>query len=337
MVSYFLIMIGPPGSGKSYVASGVRRYLAEKYGNYQKKEFAALIDDYVEKDAQYITESVRLTSRVYEDPNVRKVINESMFPEKGVLENDIIALDTYADDFEGLYFRIRKTYDSELTNNMKNALMNRQNIRFETTGMGDISWLIENTPLGDPDVRKDYKVVIVYPYVQTSIIFDRAVTRFTSRANRSLGYDNIDKYIEDVQNNKDINPPRYVRIYGNKSLSTSITRIQDNISQHIDGCVGQDIFVDNVLLVDNTPGSGANVLLDIKCSGNRTNIVYRCDRLRRFLDRHETDLTESLHDAMWKVCKDKDKDHDGITGGDRSNKYRYKYEKYRQKLLQISR
>lgn len=136
-------------------------------------------------------------------------------------------------------------------------LKNRENIVFETTGYNNFDWLFKYTFLSDPQVRNDYKIVIVYPYVEKNIILVRALFRFYTRIKDLILYANfndndlnINELTNNIKNSNKINGkilrvPRLPILFdGPFSLNESVNVIQKTLADYIINC-------DNIIMYNN--------------------------------------------------------------------------------------
>lgn len=214
-----------------------------------------------------------------------------------------------------LYRVIVQNYDTCNTNILFKWITDRQHIFFETTGRGNLDWLLLSEIFRDPLVRKDYHITIVFPYVQEDIITARSLYRFVSRVNTCIEYGinssttDFGPYIRDVAhknkviNNEIIYPPRMI-LFNN--IISNINIIHDNLANLINTCSqsqGSNKF-DSIIFYDNIK-EVPRLLFDINC--NNTLIkTEKCANIKYFMKKYK--FSQNLKNALKNItglCKRK--------------------------------
>lgn len=346
--SLFIITFGPAGSGKGYI----ERFLFDSiYANLQdklyprdtRKQYYARIDDYVDMDfdynynvAKYLKENI-FSEELYDkhinvinqqpDNIINNIINSS-----GNLEINNM-LKRIAENFTQFYFSRRRYYSTTLDNELNRNLKDRNNIIYETTGISKIDWIFTNTFLKYKQIRDNYYVVIVYPFVDNTTILTRALTRFAKRA-KALHDDNIhlmsanelSEYISNKISSSTYSPPRLPLLVGDNSLKDSISIIQQNISHYIESCISNIGEVDIIMLYDNN-NIIPKLIINRGCDGARYK--ENCNKIQDLLNTYRDNIDDNLVKSLETY-----KCNDIMTGG---NNYKAKYLKYKGKYLQKKR
>jgi len=300
--SLFIIVIGPPGSGKGYLMNTLvkilllhNKHVLRDDHNYKH----ARIDDYVEKDADYNIESLKIIKeKVLQNEELLKYLeelnkNDCSSINYSELNNSFVELDKVAVELSNLYFKIREKYNNVCDNDLNVWLSERQNIVFETTGQYKFDWLFENTELSDVNVLNDYTVVMIYPFVTKDIVLTRVIKRFLTGLNNVVNNSEL--------NNSSLRLP--ILVTGDHCLLKMIETIQNNIAEYISLCsshcsrnkINTILFYDNML---KTPILSIN----LECSDS---ICFsdNCRGLYKFWNNYHNVLSKNLVDSVINLSK----------------------------------
>lgn len=339
MKSLFLIIAGPTGSGKGYVQEYTQSYLAGTYDSSKKLNYA-LIDDYIETDPVYVYTSLNITKDIIDNNNelvmyISKLadIDNCMSEIKKNIgidcqsNNNFRKLESTSTLYSSNYFNARRKYDKILNADIKIWLENRENIIFETTGAFNFDWLFTDEFISK-DIRDDYKICLIYPYVNDEIILSRALHRYALYFNDYIKNIDNDTYANNIINGDNINgriykAPRYVRLTcDNYSLVNIIEKIQYNIAYYIDKCYVGGYHDLDMVIVYNNKKNVPIISLHTKCI-NGTNI--KCASLSEILDLNMGKKLKTVLTNIKLECSQEKQD---------DLFYYNKYLKYKQKYLQ---
>jgi len=361
--SLFLITIGAAGSGKGFIMQNLMNFIASQYSDVKDTTNLnyARIDDYIELDENFIKESLNivikgilpdqdLTNYVKTLKNMNNTSNEiNNYLTTNQLSNNLSKLENLADSFSKIYFQTRKKYDKINDLNLNKWINARENIVFETTGQSKFDWIFEHTPLNDPDVLKDYIVIVVYPYVSKDIILSRALNRFIVRVNDAIDLGNIMEtttpenqnfiqYVNNIKHGNKINnikpeAPRLPKlITGEYPLLNSIPAIQDNIADYIINCAQtQDNVITSIILYDNMTYTPI-ISVNLGCK-KVIKFTEECTNTASFQKKYSTSLTPKLLNAINLIntlCNEQHNNTNILLGGNEDMYYR-KYMKYKNK------
>lgn len=275
----FIICIGPPGSGKGYVEENLISFFGSDLASRLK---SARIDDYVEKDLDYVKQSYSLIKQLEKNTTINELVEE--ISKNGINNNlaqSLYNILSQTNCFELLYTKIRNKYNETLDKDINIWLNQRENIIFETTGVNSFDWLFKYTLLSSPDVRKDYTVYLVYPYASIDNIIKRIINRF------------IDSLI-----NK--SSPRLPSL---DNVLESVPIIQNNISSYLSRCASaQQQNVDKFLLLDNT-SSEVIINFNLDCYKSEKSIVD-CKAFTSFFYKNSNKITSKLKSEIEHIISD---------------------------------
>lgn len=357
--SLFLITIGAAGSGKGYVMPSLMKFINEQYQNVRdtNKLKYARIDDYIEIDKTFVEESLNhviksilpdqeLVNYVKSLNNMNVSMDEiNNYLNTSQLTTNLAKLENLSSEFTKIYFSARKNYDAINDRNLNLWISKRKNIVFETTGQSNFDWIFSNTALNDPNVLKDYIVILIYPYVNKELILARALNRFISRVNDVINLGGFTSgttnqepkyniYVNNIthgnlMNNKKVEAPRLpTLITGQYSLLNSIPVIQNNIADYINKCMQtQDSLVTTILLYDNmtqTPILSVN----LNCQKS-VKFTGECNNLNVFEKKYGQVLTAKLLSAINNINSVCNNNMNIMQGG--NDLYYNKYLKYKNK------
>lgn len=217
-----------------------------------------------------------------------------------------------------MYFNIRENHDNSMNSAIRYALKKRENIIFETTGSNKYDWLFEKiNKYFLSQIRKDYIIIVIYPYVYNNIILSCALKRFIKRVvlmkenglniNSTNKY--IDKYSKKIFSNELFLPPRLpILSYHKFSLKNSINSIQNNISYYLNKCKDTTLLSDLIIIYDNT--NTPNIILEFFCK--KTIDKNYCSEFIKFISKVykkkiNNNLIKSIIDIALKNCSEKSK------------------------------
>jgi len=331
MKSYFVITIGPAGSGKGYIIEKLVNYINTNMENERVIDIKSFeygrIDDYIEMDIDYIKASMTTTiekilknndlyNYVQHINDIESCINE-FNKNDNILQsynnNELLKqLDNLSQDYANNYFNIRKKYNAINDANINVWLHDRRNIVFETTGSFNFDWMFtdENFLLSNGEVRKDYNIIVVYPYVDTYIILGRALGRFVKRVNDMLNngidmntIDNDEIFVNYANKIKMGNtkikfeaPRLPALVKGNYSILSSINAIQKNIAEYINKCNNNVNNNINRLLIYDNQTSDPILSMNLQCIN--VNLFSNCNILENFNKKYKHKLSIELVNAI---------------------------------------
>ena len=295
-VPYFVIKMGPLGSGKSYITPIIQNFIIDK-DSYKKKknlDFQDIsIDTYVEADLDYINKTLDLADSLKNeyDLDFRKKSGTTNISNRDMID----FFDSKSNLFLKIYLDTRRKYDGELDNYLDKCILTGKNIYFETTGANSIDWLVDNTPLGEPHIRSKYTIILIYPFVDTNTILNRSMRRFITNLENYYNAPSRAEYIQSIMGSP-INPPRYVKIYGDDGLASGIDKIQNYFADHIQTCFTKKSFIDYLLLIDNKSTTPI-ISIDYQC-GKSNLAVSMCSHISEFINTNKNNLTEKLLETI---------------------------------------
>jgi len=306
-------MMGPPGSGKGFLIEHVIRYLNNELQSNIKDVKKTIIDDLVEEDDDFVRRSSEIIRNGHNGPTgpdrwsigeIKQIQTDITDITESIISNNqteiTIHLEKTSELLSGIYFDVRKSYDEKNDENIRKHLKRRDNIIFETTGRNNFDWLYQ-TFLVD-EIRSNYNVIVVYPYVSRADVITQALNRFAIQAGRVL-----------------TGPDTWVRLPELRSLYLSIDDIQQNFIQLLKKCRTDKNLIDYVIMYDNRPRypEEPKIVLVNLC---KYNSVTECSEIMNFIKTIESDVPSY----------DKLKDLKCLKGG-----YYDDYRRYKSKYLRL--
>jgi hypothetical protein len=300
----FIIMMGPPGSGKSFLIEPVIRYLNNELKTNIVDIIEAKIDDLVQGDERFIRETSELIRKRWSIENIREIQSDPTKITEAIISNNQTPITTQLEQTSKLlseiYFNVREYYNDKNDENIRKHLDQKDNIIFETTGSNKFDWLYQKFLVGE--IRSNYNVILVYPYVSRADVIKHALNRFTIQANKVL-----------------TGPNTWVRLPELRSLYMSIDDIQQNFIQLLKRCRSDKNLLDYVILYDNRPRYPEEPKIVLVNLCKQENIM-ECSDIINFIKTIEGD----------KLSYDKLKSIECMKGG-----YYYDYRRYKSKYLRL--
>lgn len=357
--SLFIITFGPAGSGKGYIMDALEKYLKNDNDIKMPLDYKyARIDDFIEVDKEYVKNSIDETINIFSDEHLTNYIDNmgdinnciteiDNFLTNNKMSQELELLENKSLNYVKIYMDTRRKYNGTVDANINLWLSNREHIIFETTGQNNFDWLYEYTLLSNKDVKNDYKILLIYPYVETKIILARALNRFTTRVNMAKNVGKINsitdtqdenyiQYINNIVTKTKINnilpesPRLPTLVSGNYSIFYSINNIQNNIANYLNQCENDD-KVNIILLYDNMQ---QEPILSVELKCKKIHFANSCLLLPEFNKKYGNHLTTNLKDAIIYIINHCNQNDSNQNGG--NNNYR-KYLKYKQKYLRNER
>ena len=306
---HYIVTYGPAGSGKGYIKPHYLKHIEEEHKEQilAANTFIAEIDNYVESDPEYKQKVFDILCNFFdkcaknatlEGTSIGDYLNDLL--KDFTTRADCTAWDL-SDRLTKVYIDTRRKKNAQLDADIENAVKKGFHIIFETTGQNPnpISWLWHcsdkwNGPLCE---KKDYTVSIVYPYVHSRTVLDRARKRFVSRvkgwygcikqckqflSNSDVSFMGFNKCIMEA---KESGVPRLPNI---AELESLIPKAQQNLVPYI--AAGQ---VGNIYIYDNDASSKQVMGINIK-NGN-------VSALQQFLKKENLTMDKELLDALCKI------------------------------------
>lgn len=308
--SAFIIMMGPPGSGKGFLMEYIIRYLNKELNINIDDAKKTIIDDLIEQDDDFIIKTSEFIKKYWSIDEINNLKSNILDTIDSIVHNKpnelLNKLEKTSDELSKIYFETRKKYDNQNDNNIKKHLSMKNNIIFETTGQNNFDWLYDK--FITKEIRRNYSITLVYPYVNRPDILIQAINRFIVQSNKILtGTDT------------------WVRLPNIKLLYNSIDIIQQNFVSLLKSCQHDKNLLDYTLLYDNRsryPNEPKLVLVNI-CNHHNTE---KCDNISEFIKAIEID--KSSYDKLKSITC--------LKGGNGyHNVYYSDYAKYKSKYLKL--
>lgn len=333
--SYLIITIGPAGSGKSTVITDVIRMLGEQQG-YELPAFShsfkkAIIDNYVERDTTFIQQSISATRTIIENADVGQYIPKLVSMQAcldHVINNPdpkaMSDLEECAKVYSKIYMQARIQLDAVMDADVELWFSTGQNVVYETIGINDFSWIFQLQSFQDAHIRFNYKVYLVYPYANRSIILARALNRFAVSVNNYTAfvdentnpaandceqrYEAMVKYCRYLESSDAISAPRLPSMTGNTAcICDTVNQVQDNISRYVSPCVNGSCAVGDLkcsnwltalVFYDNNGSCGSMDMIHFSCGHSRHDDDRcdedRCVSVRAFMTKYQQHLTQDF-------------------------------------------
>ena len=175
---YIVVTLGPTGSGKSGLIKNIIEYLG-----LSKEYVKILVDDIVENNQNYKDRILSIMEDVSQQCKSEKYHCEDSTCDKcDSAKYYLNPSDGLIAKFNAAYFDIRKstkcdpysklTCDDINDKNLMEAILNRQNIVFEATGVSIPSWL-----LSAPYINDNYTIIFAYSIVTYDKLIERNIAR----------------------------------------------------------------------------------------------------------------------------------------------------------------
>jgi predicted ABC-type ATPase len=277
----FYITYGPPASGKSTIMNKVAEIdhiIKKGVVNAVSVDLDRIISNYPDyknnkkKIDELDSNNLEKVYKCLQDETKKRYSDKGMHDKKKILSQE-------------LYWSIRKLMNNVSDQLLDTALLNKSNIIWETTGSA-ISWTAKEI---NRIKSYGYDVTILYPYVPSNILVERALKRFKDTGQESAPEEQIRENATKSQQNliRLINIVDRVFIYdnsgkpGQEKLIICITHSYNWCDETLPGCVKSDH------VSDKPPGHNYVVT----CGLDVTHI--------------KTSMNKELVDTIERLCKSK--------------------------------
>lgn len=191
--SIFIIILGHPGSGKSYISKLIATHIENKLNikiNGVNDMHYSMIDNLVENDEQFINLTSEFIRNNWNHTEIIELSNniDSITDEIIMGNNNKI---TYsAEILSEIYYNVKNKMDYDKINDnlLTNSLQAKRNIIFETTGRNNSDWLFNDI------INKyytDYTFVLVYLDVDNLTIIKQTIKRFIIQCNKIFNGESV--------------------------------------------------------------------------------------------------------------------------------------------------
>ena len=179
---YFIIVAGPNASGKSTLINKVSNYINnDDLLNKNKTEFIS-VDDYIEKNPFFVSEVNNFFKKNFKNKK-NEIYNEFLYPSKKTIiffnkiywetrkNTDCITGNKLNKNKNKTQIREKnyKTCGEIISNNILNALKQKKNIIFETTGITFPFWIFKQYP----NDLINYNLIISWSIVDICDLYNR--------------------------------------------------------------------------------------------------------------------------------------------------------------------